>query len=123
MKKQLLLLAALSLSAIGANAQGTWIPQATGFPNVSTGVFNISVCDSQTVWISSYDGSGGGADYRDYSMTVDGGSTWIPGVVPAPATHAWSMIHGLDAMTAWAIMYNAAVGTGGGIWKTTDGGV
>ncbi len=123
MKKQLLLLAALSLSVIGASAQGVWTPQATGFPNMSTGVFNVSVVDSATVWISAYDGSGAGADIRDYSVTIDGGATWIPGVVPAPATHAWSMIHGLDASTAWAVMYNAVAGSGGGIWKTSDGGV
>lgn len=124
MKKQLLLLAALSLSVLGASAQGTWVPQATGFPSVSTGVFNISVCDSATVWISSYDGAPGGLGvFRDYSATIDGGATWIPGVVPAPTSHAWSMIHGLDATTAWACMYNATVGSGGGIWKTTDGGV
>lgn len=123
MKKQLLLLAALGLSIIGVNAQGTWVPQATGFPNVSTGVFNVSVVDSAVVWISSYDGSGGAANVRDYSTTIDGGATWIPGVVPAPAGHAWSMIHGLDASTAWAVFYNATAGSGGGIWKTTDGGV
>ena len=123
MKKQLLLLAALSLSVFGASAQGSWVPQATGFPNMSTGVFNVSVCDSATVWISGYDGSGGGATIRDYSMTIDAGATWIPGVVSAPTTHGWSMIHGLDATTAWACMYNAVAGAGGGIWKTTDGGV
>ncbi|MDQ3050958.1 MAG: T9SS type A sorting domain-containing protein [Bacteroidota bacterium] len=123
MKKQLLLLAALSLTVIGASAQGVWTPQATGFPIMSTGVFNVSVVDSATVWISSYDGSGAAADIRDYSVTIDGGDTWIPGVVPAPATHAWSMIFGLDASTAWAVMYNAVAGSGGGIWKTADGGV
>lgn len=123
MKKQLLAVAISCLSVLGVQAQGTWVPQATGFPNVSTGVFNVSVCDANTVWISSYDGSGGQANVRDFSVTIDGGATWIPGVVPAPAGHAWSMIHGLDATTAWAIFYNATAGTGGGIWKTTDGGV
>ncbi|MBK9048295.1 MAG: T9SS type A sorting domain-containing protein [Bacteroidetes bacterium] len=123
MKKQLLAVAVSCLSVFGVQAQGTWVPQATGFPNTSTGVFNISVCDANTVWISSYDGAGTAANLRDFSVTIDGGSTWIPGVVPAPAGHAWSMIHGLDATTAWAIFYNATAGTGGGIWKTTDGGV
>lgn len=123
MKKQLLSVAILCLTVFGANAQGTWVPQATGFPTTSAGVFNVSVCDANTVWISSYDGSGAAANVRDYSVTIDGGATWIPGVVPAPAGHAWSMIDGLDATTAWAVFYNATAGSGGGIWKTTDGGV
>ena len=32
------------------------------------------------------------------------------------------MIYGLNANTAWACFYNAVAGSGGGIWKTTDGG-
>lgn len=124
MKKRLLLLVALALSAGSLFAQiGTWVPQNTGFPNTSSGVFNVSVVDENIVWISSYDGSGGAANVRDYSKTIDGGLTWIPGVIPAPAGYAWSMIHGLDDMTAWAVLYNATAGSGGGIWKTTDGGV
>ncbi len=123
MKKHLQLLAMLCLSVSFAYAQGTWVSQATGFPNTSTGVFNVSVVDSNVVWISSYDGAGTNQNYRNYSATIDGGSTWIPGVVPAPAGHAWSQIFGLDAQTAWAVLYNAAAGWGGGIWKTTDGGV
>jgi hypothetical protein len=123
MKRKLLALAALILPVCGAFAQGTWVPQNTGFPQTSTGVFNISVVDENIVWISSYDGAGTNQNYRDFSVTIDGGATWIPNVVPAPAGHAWSMIHGLDAQTAWAVMYNATAGSGGGIWKTTDGGV
>lgn len=120
MKKQVLFFA-LCLLGFGASAQ-SWVSQATGFPNVSTGVFNVSAVDQNVVWISSYDGSGGAANYRDFSRTTDGGNTWIPGVVSAPAGHGWSMIFGLNADTAWAVLYNATVGTGGGIWKTTDGG-
>lgn len=123
MKRQLLALAALILPVCGAIAQGTWVPQNTGFPQTSTGVFNISVVDQNVVWISSYDGAGTNQNYRDFSMTIDGGATWIPNVVPAPAGHAWSMIFGLDAQTAWAMLYNATAGWGGGVWKTTDGGV
>lgn len=124
MMKRLLIGVALSLSAGSLFAQiGTWVPQNTGFPNTSSGVFNVSVVDENIVWISSYDGSGGGANVRDYSKTIDGGLTWIPGVIPAPAGYAWSMIHGLDDMTAWAVLYNATAGSGGGIWKTSDGGV
>jgi hypothetical protein len=123
MKKHLLTLTFIGLATGFCLAQGTWVPQATGFPNTSTGVFNISVVDSHVVWISAYDGAGTNQNYRNFSTTIDGGATWIPGVVPAPAGHAWSQIFGLDSQTAWAVLYNAVAGWGGGIWKTTDGGV
>jgi len=123
MKKYLLLIAAFSLSIGASFAQGTWVSQATGFPATSTGVRNVHVVDSNTVWISSYDGAGTALNYRDYSYTIDGGATWIPGVVPAPTGYAWSQIFGLDGQTAWAVLYNAVAGWGGGIWKTVDGGV
>jgi len=121
MKKQLLLIAFVLIN-IGAYAQATWVSQATGFTPVSSGVFNVSVCDVNTVWISSYDGSGGGASRTDFSRTTNGGMLWTAGTTPAPATHSWSQIFGLDANTAWALYYNATAGLGGGLWKTTDGG-
>lgn len=120
--KKLLLFAIPFLIGVISQAQPTWISQATAFPVTSTGVFNVSAVDANTVWISSYDGSGGGANFLDFSRTTDGGATWTAGVVSAPAGHAWCMIDALDASTAWAMFYNATVGTGGGIWKTTDGG-
>jgi hypothetical protein len=124
MKKQLLLLiAAFSFTAITAFAQGTWVSQSTGFPATSTGVRNVSIVDANTVWISTYDGAGTALNYQDFSATIDGGATWIPGVVPAPANYAWSQIFGLDSQTAWGVFYDAVAGWGGGIWKTTNGGV
>lgn len=124
MKKALLSLFLCLAGVVSALAQGgTWVSQATGFPNTSTGVFNVSVVDNNVVWISSYDGAGTNQNYRDYSVTIDGGSTWIPGTVSAPAGHAWSQIFGLNDQVAWAVFYNATAGSGGGIWKTTDGGV
>jgi hypothetical protein len=122
MKKQLLFIALL-LTGVASRAQiGSWVTQATGFSTTSTGVRNVSVVDSNTVWISSYDGSGGAANRQDFSMTTDGGATWMAGTTPAPATHDWSMIFGLNDSTAWSMFYNATVGSGGGVWKTTDGG-
>jgi hypothetical protein len=121
MKKQLLF-AAMFLCSLGAFAQATWIPQATGFTPVSSGVRYISAVDSNVVWICAYDGSGGAADRQDYSHTIDGGASWIPGVIPCPTTYDWSMIYGTDANNAWAVLYDAAGTTGGGIWHTEDGG-
>ncbi len=122
MKKQLLFIA-IVLSSISTFAQvGVWVPQASGFIPTSSGIRNISVVDTNVVWISSYDGSGGAANRQDFSMTIDGGANWTAGNIPAPASHDWSMIYGLNDSTAWACFYNADAGAGGGIWKTTDGG-
>lgn len=118
--KKLLLFLILSTFYVGANAQ-VWVSQATGFSATSVGVRNISVVDANTAWISTYDGSGGTANKRDFSRTIDGGVTWTPGVVPAPVSNNWSMISAVDAQNAWAAFYNAN-GGGGGIWHTADGG-
>ncbi|MBK7850972.1 MAG: T9SS type A sorting domain-containing protein [Bacteroidetes bacterium] len=120
MKRQLLI-AALFLVSLGASAQYTWLSQSTGLIPVSSGVRYISVVDSNIAWISTYDGSGGGANRSDFSRTTDG-SSWTAGNVPLSADYDWSMIFGLNADTAWAMFYDATAGAGGGIWKTTDGG-
>lgn len=120
--KKVLLFIAFAFISIGAYAQATWISQATGFTPISSGVRNVCAVDTNVVWISSYDGSGGGANRQDYSRTIDGGLTWTAGTTGAPATHDWSMIFATDADHAWAVYWNFAVGTGGGIWHTSDGG-
>lgn len=111
---------AMAFSALSQTA--TWVSQATGFIPVSSGVRYVSVADTNTVWICAYDGSGGAANRQDYSHTSDGGATWTSGTIPgAAATFDWSMIYGLDANTAWAMLYNSAA-AGGGLYKTADGG-
>jgi photosystem II stability/assembly factor-like uncharacterized protein len=121
--KKIYLLSLLMAASLGLFAQGgTWVSQATGFSDLSSGVRHVSVVDTNTVWICSYDGSGGAANRQDYSRTTDGGATWAAGLIPgAAATLDWSMIYGLDANTAWAMLYNTAA-AGGGLWKTSDGG-
>ncbi|HRH65419.1 MAG TPA: T9SS type A sorting domain-containing protein [Bacteroidia bacterium] len=121
MKRQLLI-AALFLVSLGASAQYVWLSQSTGLIPVSSGVRFVSVVDSNTAWISTYDGSGGGANRTDFSRTTDG-NTWTPGNIPLGPDYDWSMIFGLNADTAWAVFYNATNGSGGGIWKTTDAGL
>lgn len=118
MKKQLLIISSLFLS-VAAIAQ--WTPQATGYATAARGVRNICVVDANNVWISSYDGSGAAAATTDFSRTTDGGNTWTPGTVPGPANYGFANIWALSATTAWACLY-PTTGTGGGIWKTTDGG-
>ncbi|MFM7729344.1 MAG: hypothetical protein ACKO7B_21780, partial [Flavobacteriales bacterium] len=121
MKKQVLIVC-LSLLSLGAFAQGTWVSQASNFGPVSSGVRYISPVDTNVLWICAYDGSGGGADRQDFSRTLNGGTQWTSGTVPVSATYDWSMICGVTADTAFAVFYDPTAATGGGIWRTADGG-
>lgn len=110
------------MTCVSVQAQYVWLPQATGFTPVSSGVRYVSPVDTNILWICSYDGSGGGLNRQDYSMTTDGGNLWTASTIPAPANHDWSMIQGLNADTAFALLYNAVLGGRGGLWRTHDGG-
>ena len=122
MKKNLLL-SSILLGAMAVNAQ-PWVPQATGFATASRGIRNVVAVDAQNVWVSAYDGTGGNANTQDYSRTTDGGTTWTPGVVttPSSANYNWSNLWAISATTAWGCLYDATGASGGGIFKTTDGG-
>lgn len=120
MRKTLLLFFSCAFSIV-ASAQ--WLEQATGFTTASRGINQIVIIDKNIVWAESYDGSGSNASVRDYTLTTDGGSTWIPGKVPAPTSYNWSCLAAIDESTAWAMFYKASTGTTGRIYKTTDGGL
>lgn len=102
---------------------GEWIAQVSGFSTPSVGINHISIVDSNVVWATGYDGSGGGANLQLFTKTNDGGATWTPGTVDMQNSGlGLSMIHAEDDMTAWAVGYPNSAGQTGGIWKTTDGG-
>lgn len=61
-------------------------------------------------------------DANQFLRTADGGKTWRLDSVDAPNGYGLSSISPIDANTCYAAMYNAFVGLGGGIFKTTDGG-
>jgi len=102
---------------------GEWIIQNTNFTNTSTGVGHIDIVDANTVWAVSYDGSGGAANYQEFTKTTDGGANWTVGSIDVGDTGLGiSMISALDDQTAWLVAYPNAAGEVGGIWKTTNGG-
>lgn len=102
---------------------GEWIPQASGFTQASRGINHISIVDPNIVWATAYDGSGTASNVQAFTKTTNGGITWTPGTINVNNTGLGiSMIHALDANTAWLAAYPTAAGQTGGIWKTTDGG-
>ena len=66
---------------VSEEPSGVWISQNTSFPNISTGIRNISIVDENVVWASGYNGSGDGENYQVFTKTSNGGSSWSSGSI------------------------------------------
>lgn len=120
--RKILLFACSAFLFTSASKAQTWIEQNSNFATASEGVLDISVVDDNTAWILGYDGTGGGANFIDYAVTTDGGNNFVTGTVGTDTTYQFSNISAIGPDTAWVCMFNHVAGSGGGIWKTTDGG-
>ena len=99
-----------------------WTMQNSNFVTSSRGIKFLYPVDTNIVWATGYDGVTPTNYICEYTRTSDGGNTWISGVMTGYTTgYGTSMICGIDALTAWAPVFNASSG-GGAILKTTDGG-
>ncbi|MDH3455299.1 MAG: hypothetical protein OER90_00540 [Gemmatimonadota bacterium] len=72
----------------------------------------VSAVSDQIVWVGGVGGT--------FARTVDGGHTWVAGIVPDADSLQFRDVHGVDAMTAYLL--SAGPGTQSRIYKTTDGG-
>lgn len=121
MKTRLLLMCAFVAVAFGANAQ--WRQQNTNMPGTSTYASQISVVDSNIVWVSGENGSGDGVNIKAHCRTNDGGETWVAGTFNGMAST-------IDARVLAGVSYTKAfvtamdtVSGAASFWKTVDGGV
>ncbi|MDY0281422.1 MAG: C10 family peptidase [Salinivirgaceae bacterium] len=105
--------------SIAGEEQMLWVKKYTNFPIESTYPGYISAVNESVAWAMGRDGSGGQANYRVFSVTTDGGASWVSG--QAAFGTAFSMIHGIDANTAYVAAYGT--GTGNKIIKTTNRGL
>lgn len=126
MKRKLLLLSAVVMAAFSASAQNAWHVQNSGFTAASRGINGFSVVDSNVVWATAYDGTQASATIREYTMTTDGGATWLAGTVTATGLNAnfgLANISAIDADTAYASIYPvSATAAPQGVYKTTNAG-
>jgi len=75
------------------------------------------------VWAQAYDGVTSTNNIQEFTKTTDGGNTWVSSTINiGNSALGISMIHALDANTAWLAAFPNAGGQTGGIWKTTNGG-
>lgn len=127
MNLKLLFLAFIAILSQNVKAQ-SWVEQAT---NMSTnrGINDINIVTDDIVWCAAYDGSGSTTStVREYCKTIDGGTTWVKGIVPATGLNGLAIanIAAFDANTAFALFnpsQSSTTGTGGKVMKTTNGGV
>jgi len=119
MKKTVLF---LSLIASITTASAQWTEQATGFTSLSRGLSEVHIVDANTVWALAYDGSGGGANVQEFTMTTNGGSNWTPGFVDMG--DELLEINNLCPVSATTAYVSALIPDDGNgvVFRTTDGG-
>ena len=85
------------------------------------GVDQISIVDSNIVWVNGFDGSGT-TPIKASSRTLDGGLTWTASAYTGLGTTVMpSVLTAVNYDTAFAIGYDT-VGQTASFWKTIDGG-
>src|SRR5258706_2235652 len=85
--------------------------------------YDVEVPNDHTVWASLWNLTNASQPYTPfYYRTADGGANWDYGFISAPAGYIICSMAAIDEDTCYAIMVNITAGSGGGIFKTTDGG-
>ena len=98
-----------------------WFLQATGFADASRGINYVHCVDENIVWAVAYNGLSTTDPCQDFTKTIDGGTTWTPGVVFGADGLRSAMIFALDENKAWIPMFAASGGVQG-IYYTSNGG-
>jgi hypothetical protein len=124
MKTKGLLILALAAMSFGANAQA-WRQQYTNMTGASTYVDQISVVDSNIVWVNGANGTGSGVQIKASARTNDGGETWVSGIYNGfGSTVVAKVLAAVSYDNAFCIAMDTveSVAAPASFWKTTDGG-
>lgn len=116
----------ITVNQAGVVSCVSWDVQATGFTALSRGINDVSIVNENIAWASAYDGSGANATVRDYTRTINGGQTWIPGTVNAAGVtsdYGLANLCAINGDTAWAAIYpNTTSIAAQGVYRTNNGG-
>ncbi|MBP1657462.1 MAG: hypothetical protein H6Q31_2063 [Bacteroidetes bacterium] len=105
---------------VGMTLVDYWHRQTVILPlGLSTTQMQFAAVDSNIVWCANVNAAG---TQRPYARTTNGGKNWyvslVTGLGPTPVS---SSITAVDALIAWIAFSSASVG--GGVFRTTNGGV
>jgi photosystem II stability/assembly factor-like uncharacterized protein len=110
----------LTLFSTSYTAIGQWSLQSTiGWP-VNVAPIKIFPVDTNIVWMTAIDVSGGTTNL--FARTTNGGATWTQGLITGSEGLDDGSIAALDSQTAWATLRHPTRSAPGGVFKTTDGG-
>ncbi len=112
--------ALLTLILLPMICYSQWEIQSTAFPDSLRGLEQISVVNENIAWAIAFDGSSGNP-IQEFTRTVNGGQTWVPGLVNGVTGMKATAIFALNADTAWSLFYDP-VNDGGKVMRTNDGG-
>jgi hypothetical protein len=99
-----------------------WISQNSGFTAPARGISYMSAVDSNIVWGSAFDDGNPAGACSDFTRSLDGGTTWIPGTITNTTGLASAMIFAIDDNKAYVPMYKVSGTKPMGIYVTEDGG-
>lgn len=101
---------------------GQWESIGSGINNQGREFFSISVIDKDNIWAVPLR-TNNTANF-EYTRTVDGGMTWIPGILPGNIGNYYpGNIFALDKNNVWIILINIPQQDRIKIFNTSDGGV
>lgn len=101
--------------------ESAWEEQNTHFATQYRASYNIEIVDPQNVWFTTMNGTDVTVA-RDFGVTNDGGTTWVPKTFSYDADWMPGDISAISGTTAWTANYSSSANGKGGIFKTTDGG-
>ena len=112
--------AVIGIQAPVTESEFLWVRKHSDLLAASAYPGYIDAVNEDVAWSIARDGSGGGANFRIYSKTTDGGATWEGSDILDMGGTSFSMIQGLDENTAYISMWGD--GNDNHILRTTDGG-
>lgn len=101
--------------------ESAWDEQNTHFATQLRASYNIEIVDPQNVWFTTMNGTDGSVA-RDFGVTNDGGTNWVPKTFSYDAQWMPGDISAISGTTAWTANYSGETNGNGAIFKTTDGG-
>ena len=101
--------------------QAQWVSEASGWATANSGIYGISIVNSNIVWAIEFD-SAFTTPTSGFTRTINGGTTWTPGTITGTTGLNVVALSAINKDTTWVQMMDYTNG-GGAVYKTMNGGI